>query len=224
MEYRKLGKSNISVSVITFGAWAIGGWMWGGTDEEEAIKAIKKGLELGVTTIDTAPVYGFGLSEEIVGKAIKGSKSKVQILTKYGILWDTNKGTFYFKTENNSGKDIDLYKYSGKKSIIKECELSLKRLGTDYINLYQIHWPDVSTPIEETMDAVKNLIKDGKILAAGVCNYPVDDIKKANGIIPIASNQIPYSMLNRINEKKFSHTAGKIILAYWLTVLCREGF
>jgi aryl-alcohol dehydrogenase-like predicted oxidoreductase len=198
MEYRKLGKSDLDVSVITFGAWAVGGWMWGGTERKDAVAAIKAGYDLGVTSIDTAPVYGQGLSEDIVGEAIKGiPRDKIQILTKYGMRWDLAKGTLAFKTKDNGGKDIDVYKFAGRESIIKECENSLKLLGTDYIDLYQIHWPDVTTPIQETMEAVAELIKQGKVRYAGVSNYNVDQMKEAEKYINLVSNQVPYSMVKR---------------------------
>ena len=159
MEYRKLGNSDLNVSVITFGAWAAGGWMWGGNDRNGAVKAIRAGYNLGMTSIDTAPIYGQGTSEEIVGEAIKGlPRDKVQILTKYGMRWDLAKGNFDFKSADNSGKSIDIYRYAGKESIIEEVENSLRRLGTDYIDLYQIHWPDLTTPIQETMETVASLI------------------------------------------------------------------
>lgn len=198
MKYRKLGNSDLEVSVITFGAWAVGGWMWGGTERKDAVDAIKAGYDLGVTSIDTAPVYGQGLSEEIVGEAINGiPRDKVQILTKYGMRWDITKGTMAFKSKDNDGKDIDVYKYAGKDSIIKECENSLKRLGTDYIDLYQIHWPDVTTPVQETMEAVAQLIKQGKVRYAGVSNYDVDQMKETEKFILLVSNQVPYSMVKR---------------------------
>ncbi len=202
MEYRSLGKSSFKVSAITFGAWAAGGWMWGGTDHNDAVQAIKAAYDNGVTSIDTAPAYGQGASEEIVGEAIKDlPRDKVQILTKYGLRWDLNKGKFYFKSKNNEGKEIDVYKYSGRDSIVQECENSLRRLGTDYIDLYQIHWPDVTTPIEETMSAVAELIKQGKILYAGVCNYNVEELREAQKYIGLVSNQVPYSMVKRNIEK-----------------------
>lgn len=198
MEYRKLSTSDLELSAITFGAWAVGGWMWGGTERKDAIEAIKAGYDLGVTSIDTAPVYGQGLSEDIVGEAIKGlPRDKVQILTKYGMRWDLDKGTLAFKTKNNDGEDIDVYKYAGRESIIKECENSLKLLGTDYIDLYQIHWPDVRTPIQETMEAVAQLIKQGKVRYAGVSNYSVDEMKEAGLYVDLVSNQVPYSMVKR---------------------------
>lgn len=197
MEYRQLGKSDIKVSVICFGAWAAGGWMWGGTDQNEAVRAIERSIDLGVTSIDTAPVYGFGLSEEIVAQAVSGKRDKVQILTKYGLRWDTTRGLFYFDSQDAKGNFVKINKYSGKQGIVEECEKSLKRLKTDYIDLYQIHWPDPTTPIEETMEAVATLLKDGKIRAAGVCNYSVEQLKTAQKVIPQASNQVAYSMVNR---------------------------
>jgi len=198
MEYRKLGNTDLEVSVITFGAWAVGGWMWGGTERKDAVAAIRAGYDHGVTSIDTAPVYGQGLSEEIVGEAIEGiPRDKVQLLTKYGMRWNLAKGTLAFKSKDNDGNDIDVYKYAGKESIIKECENSLKLLGTDYIDLYQIHWPDITTPIEETMEAVTQLIKEGKVRYAGVSNYDVDQMKEAGKYVNLASNQVPYSMVKR---------------------------
>ena len=150
MEYRQLGESDVKASAITFGAWAIGGWMWGGADRKDAIEAIKASYDHGVTSIDTAPAYGQGLSEEIVGEAIRGiPRDKVQILTKFGLRWNIKKGEYYFSSKDNNGNDIDMYRFASKESVIKECEDSLKRLNIDYIDLYQIHWPDNTTPITE---------------------------------------------------------------------------
>ncbi|MDB5230607.1 MAG: aldo/keto reductase [Chitinophagaceae bacterium] len=198
MEYRMLGTSGLELPVITFGAWAAGGWMWGGTERKDAIEAIRAAYAEGVTAIDTAPIYGQGESEEIVGEAIKTlPRDKIQVLTKYGMRWDSKHGTLAFKSKDNEGKEIDIYKYAGTKSIIKECEDSLRRLGTDYIDLYQIHWADVTTPIEETMETVAQLIKQGKVRYAGVCNYNVEQMEEAEKFVPLASNQVPYSMVKR---------------------------
>ncbi|MEX2463503.1 MAG: aldo/keto reductase [Balneolaceae bacterium] len=198
MKYRKIGNTNLELSEVTFGAWAIGGWMWGGTEQNDAVEAILASYELGVTSIDTAPVYGQGLSEKIVGEAIKGlPRDKVQVITKYGLRWDTKEGEYFFDSRDNDGNPIKVHKYAGKESIMKECEESLKRLGTETIDLYQIHWPDQTTPIEETMEAVVRLKEQGKIIEAGVCNYSVDQMKKAEGVIELASNQVPYSMVRR---------------------------
>ena len=202
MEYRNLGDSDLKLSVITFGAWAAGGWMWGGADRNNAVAAFRASYDAGVTSIDTAPAYGQGASEEIVGEAIKGlPREKLQILTKYGLRWNSTKGSFHFKSKDNDGHEIDIYKYAGKESIISECEDSLRRMGTDYIDLYQIHWPDVTTPISETMEAVSKLIQQGKVKYAGVCNYNVEELKEARKTIPLVADQVPYSMVKRDIEK-----------------------
>lgn len=218
MEYRKLGNSSLKPSVITFGAWAAGGWMWGGSERKDAVEAIRASYDLGVNTIDTAPIYGQGTSEEIVGEAIKGiPRDKVLILTKFGMRWDLRKGEFGFSSKDNDGKDIDIYKYAARESIIQECENSLRRLGTDYIDLYQIHWPDSTTPIQETMEAVAELIKQGKVRYAGVCNYNAEQLAEALKYVPLVSNQVPYSMVKRDIEKEvvpYCLQHGLSILAY----------
>jgi aryl-alcohol dehydrogenase-like predicted oxidoreductase len=127
--------------------------MWGGAESKDAIDAIRASYDLGVNAIDTAPIYGQGASEEIVGEAIKTlPRDKVYIFTKFGMRWDLKKGEFGFHSKDNNDTPIEVYKYSGKESIILECENSLRRLQTDYIDLYQIHWPDSTTPIQETME------------------------------------------------------------------------
>jgi aryl-alcohol dehydrogenase-like predicted oxidoreductase len=218
MKYRKLENTDLMLSEVTFGAWAAGGWMWGGTERQEAIDAIRLSYSLGVTSIDTAPIYGQGTSEEIVGEAIKGlPRDRFQLLTKYGMRWDLKKGDFGFSSKKNTGEEIDIYKYAGKESIIKECEDSLKRLGTDYIDLYQIHWPDSTTPISETMEAVSSLIEQGKVRYAGVCNYNAAQMAEAEKYISLASNQVPYSMVKRNIENElipYCLTHQKSILAY----------
>jgi aryl-alcohol dehydrogenase-like predicted oxidoreductase len=200
MEMRQLGKSEVKGSVITFGAWAIGGAMWGGTDEKDSIEAIRASIEHGVTAIDTAPIYGFGKSEELVAKAVAGKREQVQLFTKFGLRWDTTEGEFFFDLKEQ-GKTYKIYRNAKKKSIIGECEESLKRLKTDRIDLYQCHWRDHTTELEETMEALDQLLKEGKILAAGVSNFTAAEIETSNKIIPIASNQPPYSMVLRDIEK-----------------------
>jgi aryl-alcohol dehydrogenase-like predicted oxidoreductase len=218
MQYRQLGSSPVKASVITFGAWAIGGWMWGGSDRREAVEAIKASYDAGVTSIDTAPAYGQGLSEEIVAEAIQGiPRDKVQLLTKFGLRWDVQQGEFFFKSKDNDGRDIDMYKYASKESVIKECEDCLRRLKTDYIDLFQIHWPDSTTPVAETMEALLKLQQQGKILAAGVCNYSTALMQEAERTISLASNQVPYSMVLRDIEKElvpYCMQNNKSIIAY----------
>ncbi len=200
MEYRKLGATDLTLSAITYGAFAIGGNMWGGNEKKDSIESVKASIDNGVTTLDTAPFYGFGLSEEMIGEAIKGyDRNKIQLLTKFGLVWNgsnNGKGDFFFDAEEN-GKTVPVYKYSSKESVINEVEDSLRRLQTDYIDLLQIHWPDSTTPICETMEAMELLIQQGKIRAAGVSNYSVAQVKEARQSLNIASNQIGYSMLNR---------------------------
>lgn len=220
MEYRKLGSSDLKLSAITYGAFAIGGTMWGGNEEKDSIESVQASIEHGVTTLDTAPFYGFGLSEEMVGKAIKGyDRTKIQLLTKFGLVWDGSnkgKGDFFFDAEKD-GVSVPVYKYAAKENVIKEVEESLRRLKTDYIDLLQIHWPDSTTPIVETMEALDLLIQQGKIRAAGVSNYDVEQVTEAREKLNIASDQVGYSMLNRGIEKELipfaqNHDLG--IIAY----------
>jgi aryl-alcohol dehydrogenase-like predicted oxidoreductase len=197
MEKRSVGKSALPVSPIAFGAWAIGGWMWGGADNKDSLRAIHACLDYGISSIDTAPIYGFGLSEELVGEAIRGKRDQYEILTKCGMRWEGTRGEYFFTSNDNNGVQREIYTYSGRESIISECEDSLKRLGTDYIDLYQVHWPDKTTPIEEAMEAFRILLEQGKIRAAGVSNYSVDQMNRASSVVHLTSNQVPYSMVRR---------------------------
>lgn len=202
MKYRSLGNSDVKVTPIAFGSWAIGGWMWGGAEETAAIRALKVSYDLGVTTFDTAPAYGFGKSEELIGKAMEGiARDKYQLLTKFGLDWTSETGEYYFETTDNDGHPVKMYRNASPARIIKECEDSLRRLNTDYIDLLQIHWSDNTTPISETMETVAKLIKEGKVLAAGVCNYSVDQVNEALKVVPLVSNQVPFSMVRRDIEK-----------------------
>jgi aryl-alcohol dehydrogenase-like predicted oxidoreductase len=218
MEYRKLGRSDVKVSVITFGAWAIGGWMWGHQDEADAIAAIETSIAEGVTSIDTAPIYGFGTSEEIIGKVISGRKrDQVQLLTKYGLHWEKQEGEFFFEPKDTQDKPVRIFRSARKKDVIEECEKSLKQLRTDYIDLYQCHWRDTTTPLAETMGAMEKLLKAGKIRAAGVSNFTVEDTQEAMKTVPLASYQGPYSMVRRDLEKDilpFCREHGLAVLAY----------
>jgi aryl-alcohol dehydrogenase-like predicted oxidoreductase len=218
MEYRQLHGSDIKASAITFGAWAIGGWMWGGTDMNESIAAIHASFDQGVTSIDTAAVYGYGLSEKITGEALKTlPRDKVQLMTKCGLRWDLQKGDYFFSFHNEDGSESHIYKYSGKESIIEECENSLKRLGTDYIDLYQIHWYDVTTPLSEAMEAMDILLKQGKIRAAGVSNFTAAQMAECEKTVKLISNQVPFSMVERSIEAElvpYCIANQKSILAY----------
>ncbi|MFW6100785.1 MAG: aldo/keto reductase [Bacteroidota bacterium] len=202
MVYNELGQSGVKLSAITFGAWAIGGFMWGGSDEKKGIDAIKKGYDLGVTTVDTAPIYGLGLSEELVGKAIKGNRENYQILTKFVMRWKKT-GT---QNEFSSDKGFDelwnnVYLDARKESVMKEAEDSLRRLGTDYIDYYQMHWPVDDVPLDETMEALVRLKEQGKIRAAGVCNFSAEQLREAEKTVRIEADQVPYSMVRRDIEE-----------------------
>jgi aryl-alcohol dehydrogenase-like predicted oxidoreductase len=188
MEHRRLGKSELNVSVIGLGTWPIGGSFWGVTSDAEAIAAIQKAIDSGINLIDTAPVYGNGHSEKLVGRAIKGHRHQVIIATKCGL---------YFKgaTQINDLKPG---------SIREELEGSLKRLGTDVIDLYQCHWPDPDTPIEDTMDEMLKMKAEGKIRYIGVSNFDTALLKKAQKVAQVASNQVQYSVLNRDIESELA--------------------
>lgn len=205
MQLRQLGTSDVKVSPVIFGAWAVGGWMWGGANDGESIDAIRASIDGGVTTIDTAAIYGMGYSEEIVAKAIKGRRDKVQLATKCGMRWDTaaggDKGSDPWPQKDNAGRDVVIRKNAHYDSILYECEQSLKRLQTDVIDLYQIHWPDTSAPVEESMRAMMKLKEQGKIRAIGVSNYDAEWLGNAEKVTKLASLQPPYSLIQRKIEK-----------------------
>jgi aryl-alcohol dehydrogenase-like predicted oxidoreductase len=197
MEARQLGSSDVKVSPVIFGAWAIGGWMWGGAEEKDSIAAIQASIHAGANTIDTAAIYGMGYSEELVGRAIKGRRDKVVIATKCGMRWNSNEGSDPWEQKDNQGNPVTIRRNAKPDSIAYECELSLKRLGVDVIDLYQIHWPDTTTPVEQSMAAMVKLKEQGKIRAIGVSNYNVDWLKGAVKSAPLASLQPPYSLIQR---------------------------
>jgi aryl-alcohol dehydrogenase-like predicted oxidoreductase len=218
MEHRQLGKSSVKVSAVAMGTWAIGGWMWGGTDDENAVKAIKRSLDLGVSSIDTAPVYGFGHAETLVGKAVAGRRrDSFQILTKYGMRWDVTDGEYWFDQKLPNGQTVKVHRCSRKKHVLAECDQCLTRLGTDYIDLFQCHWRDNSTPLSETMEAMDALLKAGKIRAAGVSNFTVAELEECLRYVPLATDQPPYSMLRRDIEADvlpFCRKSGVGVIVY----------
>jgi len=183
MEFVKVGGTDIRASVIGLGCWAIGGWLWGGSEERESIDTIHAALGKGITLIDTAAIYGFGRSEEIVGKAIAeyGDRDKIVIATKAGLDW-------------TSGK---VYRNSTRDRIFREIEDSLERLQTDYIDIYQIHWPDINTSIEETAKAMKELYDQGRIKAIGVSNYSPEQMDSFRSVAPLHVSQPPYNLFER---------------------------
>jgi len=212
MQYRPLGASGIQASVVALGTWAIGGWMWGGTDERKAIEAVKAAVDSEVNFIDTAPAYGLGLSEELVGRAIEGRRDKVVLATKCSLVWHTDKGKYHFEQH---GKKVHLY--AGPDSIRYEVEQSLRRLRTDYIDLYQTHWQDSTTPIEDTMAALLDLKDKGKIRAIGASNANLSQIKRYCKVGPLDCDQEKFSMIDRYIEKAnlpFCRENNIAVLAY----------
>jgi aryl-alcohol dehydrogenase-like predicted oxidoreductase len=200
MQARQLGRSDVKVSPVIFGAWAIGGWMWGGSEESESIAAIRASLDAGVNTIDTAAIYGMGYSEELVAKALEGRpRDSVVIATKCGMRWDgpENEGSDPWPQKDPAGRDVVIRRNARPSSIFYECEQSLRRLRTDVIDLYQIHWPDLSTPVEDSMGAMVKLKEQGKIRAIGVSNYDLEWLRRAVKVAPVASDQPPYSIVQR---------------------------
>ena len=177
----------LRVSRIALGTWAIGGWMWGGTNEDESIRTIHAALDRGINLIDTAPVYGFGRSEEIVGTALvqNGRRKQAIIATKVGLAW----------------KDGNPYRDASKGRIVREVEDSLRRLQTDVIDIYQVHWPDPNTPIEETAEAMAALYRGGKIRAIGVSNFSPAQMDTFRAVAPLHTAQPPYNLFERGIEK-----------------------
>jgi aryl-alcohol dehydrogenase-like predicted oxidoreductase len=200
MEHRRVGASELELPVITFGAWAIGGLFWGGSNDEEAVDAMRAALDHGIDAIDTAPIYGCGHSEVLVGKAIQGRRDRVKVLTKCGLRWDNNDGEYYFTLEAPDGSKVTAYKNVKADSIRQECEQSLKRLGIETIDLYQVHWPSDTAPAGETMGELVRLRDEGKIRHIGVSNYKTADLQVSLPHGPIASDQIKYNLLERSVE------------------------
>ncbi len=185
MEYNNLGVSSLKVSKIGFGCWAVGG-SWGDTDDKESIATIRKAVDLGINFVDTADIYGFGHSETLLGKALGKKRKDVIIATKVGLAWDDHGCMFRAST---------------KQHITHALDASLKRLNTDYIDLYQIHWPDTNTPFEVTMNVMDSLVKSGKVRYIGVSNFTVKQIRECMKTRAIHSLQPPYNMLMREAEK-----------------------
>lgn len=199
MQYKKLGSSDMEASVVAMGAWVTGGGAtWDGVDDNESQRAIATALDNGVNFIDTAPAYGWGHSEEVVGQALRGKRDKVLIATKCGIWWEDTRGSFHFHLD---GKDT--YISVRPDTIAVEIENSLSRLNTDYIDLYQVHWPakpPEQTPVADTMACLMKLKEQGKIREIGVCNLTVPQLEEYSALGDIVSDQFRYSMLYRAPE------------------------
>lgn len=183
MEFTKISGTEIDASRIGLGTWAMGGWLWGGSDRKKCVRTIYKAFDKGVNLIDTAPIYGFGISEEIVGEAVSqsGMRDELVIATKGGLEWE------------NGG----IFRNSLPERIRGEVDDSLKRLGVDRIDIYQIHWPDPLVPVEETAGAMAELVKSGKIRAVGVSNYSVEQMEAFRSECALNASQPPYNLFER---------------------------
>lgn len=198
MRYKSFGNTDMKVSAFSVGTWELGGAFWAKTERNESIEAVRAMVEQGAVTIDTAPIYGFGVptlpdlgygnAEVLVGEAVRGMRDKVQLITKCGLNYDRAIGP------------KSLYKSMTRQEIIEGCEGSLKRLQTDYIDLLFVHWPDMKTSLEEMTDALRDLQKAGKIRYYGLSNFTPEDTLAAHKLLPVSAVQLQYSMVNRTNE------------------------
>jgi aryl-alcohol dehydrogenase-like predicted oxidoreductase len=208
LEYININGTALKSSRIALGTWAIGGWMWGGTDAKESIRTIHVALDRGINLIDTAPIYGYGRSEEIVGEALHqyGRRENVILATKVGIEWTNG------KIERNSGRQ----------RVLQELEDSLRRLQTEYIDIYQVHWPDPLVPIEETAATLRELHEQGKIRAIGVSNYSPEEMDRFRAIAPLHTIQPPYNLFEReIERDVLPYALGHSITTLTYGALCR---
>jgi aryl-alcohol dehydrogenase-like predicted oxidoreductase len=205
-EMVEIPRTGLRVSRIALGTWAMGGWMWGGTDEREAIATIRAALHQGINLIDTAPVYGFGIAEEIVGKAVAGMRRQAVITTKTGLEW----------------RDSKVYRNASRARILREVDDSLRRLGTDYIDIYLVHWPDPLVPIEETAEAMRLLYEQGKIRAIGVSNFSVVQANRFRSVAPVHVLEPPYNLFERAVESQIlPYCRANDIVTLGYGALCR---
>ena len=210
MDYSTIVGPPLTVSRVAIGTWAIGGWMWGGTDEVESISTIRAALDHGIDVIDTAPVYGFGRSEEIVGKAIAEGRlrDKVVIATKVGLEW----------------KDGSIFRNASRDRIMREVEDSLRRLRTDYIDIYQVHWPDPLVPIEETAAAMQMLLNQGKIRAIGVSNFSLEQMRRFRSVAALHVLQSPIICSSARSRPSFCPIAARTASRRSAMARCVEVF
>jgi aryl-alcohol dehydrogenase-like predicted oxidoreductase len=207
-EYSAIAGTPLRVSSVAIGTWAIGGWMWGGTDEAESVATIRTALGHSINVIDTAPAYGFGRSEEIVGKAIAEGRlrDKVVIATKVGLEW----------------KDGHVFRNASRGRIMREVDDSLRRLRTDYIDIYQVHWPDPLVEIEETAAAMQTLFRQGKIRAIGVSNFSIEQMQRFRSVAPLHVLQSPYNLFEReIETDLLPYCHKNHIATFGYGALCR---
>ncbi len=198
--------TELQVSRVALGTWAMGGWMWGGTDQRDAVATIRAALRQGINLFDTAPVYGFGISEEIVGAALAGMRKQAVITTKTGLEW----------------RDGKIYRNASRARILQEVDDSLRRLRTDYIDIYLVHWPDPLVPVEETAEAMRSLYEQGKIRAIGVSNFSVEQMEQFRKVAPLHVLEPPYNLFERAIESEIlPYCRANGIATFGYGALCR---
>ncbi len=198
--------TELQVSRVALGTWAMGGWMWGGTDQRDAVATIRAALRQGINLIDTAPVYGFGISEEIVGAALAGMRKQAVITTKTGLEW----------------RDGKIYRNASRARILQEVDDSLRRLRTDNIDIYLVHWPDPLVPVEETAEAMRSLYEQGKIRAIGVSNFSVEQMEQFRKVAPLHVLEPPYNLFERAIESEIlPYCRANGIATFGYGALCR---
>jgi aryl-alcohol dehydrogenase-like predicted oxidoreductase len=207
-EFIDIPATQLRVSRVGLGTWAMGGLGWGGTDDRESVDTIWAALDEGINLVDTAPGYGFGVSEDIVGRAIAGAglRARVIIATKVGLEW----------------RDGKMYRNATRERITREIDDSLRRLRTDYIDIYQVHWPDPLVPIEETAEAMRTLYQQGKIRAIGVSNFSVAQMERFRQVAPLHVLQPPYNLFERAIEAQIlPYCRANNIATFGYGALCR---
>jgi aryl-alcohol dehydrogenase-like predicted oxidoreductase len=197
MQFRRLGESDLQIHPVVLGAWAIGGSMWGGQDEQRSLEAIAASIDAGVNLIDTAPVYGMGKSEEILGKALRGRRDRVLIASKCGLIWDRPEGTLRFTMIDVDERPHPVHYDMTPAAVRRGIEESLRRLNTDRIDLLQIHWPDPAIPTDRMFDEMLRLKQEGKVRWLGVCNFHLPQLQVARRVAGIVSHQPQYNLLDR---------------------------
>jgi len=217
MKYCSLWEGGPIVSTIALGTYPMGGWQWGNcVDVSQAKATIYRAMDIGINFFDTAPIYGFGLIEKLIGKIIRETNSHIVIATKCGLRWDCSEGSYFFNTTDLDGGCKQIYRNLRPASIRKEVETSLTRLGVESIDLLQCHWPDPSTPLSETLDCLRNLVREGKIRRFGLSNYSGGDIHAAT-MAGAVTHQFRYSLLEQNTEGSVipdSRKAGLGLLPY----------
>ncbi|MDY3938936.1 MAG: aldo/keto reductase [Spirochaetia bacterium] len=203
---------------VVLGTWRLSGWMWGGADKQTAIRTIHAALDSGIDGIDTAPVYGFGRIEEWIGEAVAGRRNRLCLADKCGMVWNTDSGTRAFESDENAvvrGGPYRVRLWLNPESMRRELEMSLRRLKTDYIDLYQVHWYDGVTPWDDIAETLIKFREEGKVREIGLCNVSTEKMLRFLKTAPVASNQERFSLLDRKAERNNAAFCHRRKIAFW---------